>query len=351
MAGGSKKVILLALGANGFLFPLFHQWVLTGDWFRFPRRFLALTALSRARWIALSERHGAAWEADANGTLWIAVDDEELELVEKKARLYREHGVEAEVLSPQEMERLEPQLRRGFAGALRVPGDRVIYPPLAARWLLERAIDKGARVKLGLEVAAIQDQAVRTTDGTLAAECIVNAAGPHASRLTRGLPIEPRKGHLVITERYPGFCTHQLVELGYLKSAHTMTTESVAFNVQPRLTGQLLIGSSRELVGWDPTINRSIVASMLERAVDFLPGVGRLEAIRTWTGFRPATPDKLPLIGRWPDVDGLWIAAGHEGLGITTALATGEILAALIVGGESPISPGPFDPARFSTEN
>ena len=86
---------------------------------------------------------------------------------------------------------------------------------------------------------------------------------------------------------------------------------------------------------------------MLARAIDFLPGLGRITAIRTWTGFRPATPDKLPLIGRWPATPGLWIAAGHEGLGITTSLGTAALLADLILGRTPAIDAAPFDPSRI----
>ena len=77
-----------------------------------------------------------------------------------------------------------------------------------------------------------------------------------AARLTPGLAIRPRKGHLVITDRHPGFVTHQLLELGYLKSAHGSDAASVAFNVQPRATGQLLIGSSRQYDVEDPAVDR-----------------------------------------------------------------------------------------------
>ena len=178
------------------------------------------------------------------------------------------------------------------------------------------------------------------------AQFVVNAAGVHAGVLTPELPISPRKGHLAITDRYPDFCRHQLVELGYLASAHVMTVESVAFNVQPRLTGQMLIGSSRELVGWDGSVNRRILARMLERAKHFLPAIAPLNIIRTWTGFRPATPDKLPLIGAWPAVPGLFIAAGHEGLGITTALGTAAILAACMIGKTAPVDDTPYAPTR-----
>jgi glycine/D-amino acid oxidase-like deaminating enzyme len=158
------------------------------------------------------------------------------------------------------------------------------------------------------------------------------------------LPIAPRKGHLVITDRYPGFLRHQVIELGYLKSAHTLARESVACNVQPRKTGQLLIGSSRELVGWDPTINGPLRARMLRRAAEYAPGLLRLRALRSWMGFRPATPDHLPLVGMWEP--GLWVAAGHEGLGVTTAPGTGRLLADLVLGRTPPLDPGPYDPRR-----
>jgi glycine/D-amino acid oxidase-like deaminating enzyme len=156
----------------------------------------------------------------------------------------------------------------------------------------------------------------------------------------------PRKGHLLITERMPGFVHHQLVELGYLASAHTMDAASTAFNVQPRATGQLLIGSSRELVGRDASVNRRVLGEMLSRAVSFLPSLAWAAGVRAWTGFRPATPDKLPLIGAWPAARGVWIAAGHEGLGITTAPGTAAILAALITGRTPPLDAAPYDPAR-----
>jgi glycine/D-amino acid oxidase-like deaminating enzyme len=180
----------------------------------------------------------------------------------------------------------------------------------------------------------------------LEAGLVLNAAGAAAASLTPGLPLIPRKGHLAITDRYPGFCRHQLVELGYLQSAHTLSTESVAFNVQPRRTGPILIGSSRELVGWDARVNRRVLGRMLARAAAFLPGLASLSTIRSWVGFRPATPDKLPLIGAWERVPGLWIAAGHEGLGITTSLGTARLLADLILGRSPALDPTPFAPGR-----
>ena len=93
-------------------------------------------------------------------------------------------------------------------------------------------------------------------------------------------------------------------------------------------------------------MNRDILRRMLDRASAFMPSLTDLSVIRTWTGFRPTTPDKLPLIGPWPALAGCWIAAGHEGLGITTSVGTGRLIADLVVGRTPPIDAVPFAPAR-----
>lgn len=305
----------------------------------------ALTAASRRLWEEVAEALPEDVEDEACGTLWVAADEEEMRLVARKEAAYRAHGVAAQVLDARQLAAEEPNLREGLAGGLLVPHDRVLYPPNAARWLLAQAKARGAELREGWPVASLAPRRAVGPNGNLEAGVVVNAAGAEAARLTPGLPIEPRKGHLVITDRCASpFCRHQLVELGYLKSAHTMGKESVAFNVQPRKTGQLLIGSSRELVGWDASVNRALCGQMLRRAIEFLPGLARLSALRTWVGFRPATPDKLPLIGPWED--GLLVAAGHEGLGITTALATGALVRDLVLGRAPQIDPAPYAPTR-----
>jgi glycine/D-amino acid oxidase-like deaminating enzyme len=143
---------------------------------------------------------------------------------------------------------------------------------------------------------------------------------------------------------------HQLVELGYLKSAHSLTADSVAFNVQPRKTGQVLIGSSRQFGDEGTAVRTEIVSAMLERAQFYLPEIGTCSAIRTWTGFRAATPDKLPLIGPWPGDETVLLATGHEGLGITTSLATARLIADALTGATSEISTQPYLPVRFFGE-
>jgi len=315
-----------------------------------PAQF-ALTAYSRRLWEDLAPELPASCEDRRTGTLWIAADASELAPLRAKGEAHRAQGVFAEDLSEGDLAREEPNLRRGLAGALRVPEDRVVYPPAAARWFLERAERRGARRREGVEVVAIGPGSVRTRTEEIPAGTVVNAAGAAAPLLTPGLAILPRKGHLVITDRYPGFCRHQLVELGYLASAHGAGIErrsvSVAFNLQPRATGQMLLGSSREFAGFDGSVNRGIRARMIRRGLAFMPALAGLSAIRTWVGFRPATPDNLPLVGRWPRTRGLFVAAGHEGLGVTTALGTARLAADAILGRESAIDPAPYAPGRL----
>jgi glycine/D-amino acid oxidase-like deaminating enzyme len=273
----------------------------------------------------------------------VASDAEEMEEAHAKAERYAASGLETEIVDARQLQALEPALRPGLAGGLRVPSDQVLYPVGAARFLLQRALARGAVLRKET-VQALEIGGVRSNGGFLAADAVVLAAGLGTTNLLPGLPIQPRKGYLAITGRVPGLVHHQLVELGYLKSAHGRGTASVAFNVQPRATGQLLIGSSREFAGTEGSPNRELLGRMLRKALTFLPGLAQVPVIRTWTGFRPCGPGNLPVIGPWPASPGLFVAAGHEGLGITTALVTAELVAHHVLGTPAFSDPAPFLP-------
>jgi len=314
-----------------------------------PPAEFALTAYSLEVWREIVPHLPEDGEDDPCGTLWVAEDEDEMAHAKGQARSFATRAVRAELLDARGLSQLEPSLRTGFVGGLFLPDDRVIYPPAVTRFFLQRAIRHGAQVRERVEVRSIEStrpgcMAVHTATGRIGAGQVVNAAGAFAPALTPGLPIEPRKGHLVITDRYPGLVRHQMVELGYVKSAHAGSGASVAMNIQPRRTGQILIGSSREYVGWDSSINREVRGRMLARAAHYVPALRELSAIRTWIGFRPSTADKLPLIGEWEP--GLTIAAGHEGLGITTASGTAALIADLLTGATPAIDPVPYHPRR-----
>jgi glycine/D-amino acid oxidase-like deaminating enzyme len=310
---------------------------------------LALSALSLDVW----HDWGPRMNADAPrcayvmpGTLWIAADAEEMEEAQRKHARLRAAGLECELLGAPALALAEPALRPGLAGALRVDGDGWVYAPDAAEWLLRSAAP--AIVVEHARVQSIDAKGVMLADGGRRdAGAVLLAAGIQATQLCPELPIRPKKGHLAITDRYPGTVKHQLVELGYVKSAHHGSGTSVAFNVQPRPTGQLFIGSSRQFDTTDPAVEPAILGRMLDRAIGYLPVLAECNAIRTWTGFRAATPDSLPIIGPHPWRRNLWLAVGHEGLGVTTAPATARLLAAQLTGSTLPLDAQPYVPTRF----
>lgn len=311
----------------------------------------ALTRYSQQLWRAVRPDLPPDGEYEECGTIWVAADEEEMAEVWRKHEYYAKRGVPTEVLDSQRLRQLEPNLRDRLAGGLLVPQDGVLYPPCAARFLVERAQKRGTELRLGASAVQIGKARVRLSDGSeISGEIIVNAGGAWAPELAPGIEIKKRKGHLLITDRYPGFLRHQVVELGYLKSAHSVSSDSVAFNVQPRRTGQILIGSSRQYGAENKEVDHGILRRMLQRAQEYMPALGTMSAVRTWTGFRAATPDKLPLIGPWPADTSVFLATGHEGLGITTSLATARLLVDQITGTKPEIPIEPYLPSRTAKE-
>jgi glycine/D-amino acid oxidase-like deaminating enzyme len=305
-----------------------------------------LTRYSRDLWVKLAPEIPPEGEFRRCGTIWVAADEEEFAAAVKKHAWYGERGVRAEVLDAQAVAEAEPNLRPGLAGGLLVPDDAVVYAPWIAGWFLRRC--SAVTLRVCAPVATVDSSGVVLAGGeNIACGAVVCAAGCWAAAILPGLPIRPRKGHLAITDRCPGFVQHQLVELGYVKNAHGSAAESVAFNVQPRATGQVLLGSSRQFGDESPEVRWPVLARMIERATAFMPALAKLPAIRVWTGFRAATTDQLPLIGPHEEMKNVTLATGHEGLGITTALATAELVAAHIMGREPAIPAAPYLPSRF----
>jgi glycine/D-amino acid oxidase-like deaminating enzyme len=311
---------------------------------------IVLSRYSRDLWLDLAPQLRLRDAFARCGTLWVAADDEEWQAARSMHAAFEAQGVVAQLLDAPALRACEPALAASMAGGLRIEHDSIVYAPTVAEWLLTRS--PGAaniRVRLGATVTSVDASGVTLADGErVGAGQVIVANGLGAQQLVPSLPLQPKKGHLLITDRYPGLIRHQLLELGYIKSAHHAVGTSVAFNAQPRPTGQLLIGSSRQFDTTDPTVEMPVLAQMLQRAARYLPVLPTLNGIRAWTGFRAASPDGLPLIGPAGDfAPGVWLATGHEGLGVTTSLATAKLLAVQIVGTLAPIPVEPYLPVRF----
>jgi D-hydroxyproline dehydrogenase subunit beta len=311
---------------------------------------LALTRFGRLLWDAEASSAGVAHDYRPSGTLWIAASPEEMPAAEAKRQRYADSAVRCQVLTAAACAAEEPALRPGLAGGLLVPDDSVAYPPQSAAALFAAACEGGATLVRGRVVALTPDGVELAGGRIVRGRVIIVANGERSVDLLPELPVVAKKGHLAITDRAPGLLRHQLVELGYLASAHALDEDSTAFNVQPRPTGQVLIGSSRQPGSTSREVDYGILGRMLARACAFLPALERLPCLRVWTGLRAATPDGLPLVGPHPWRSGVWLATGHEGLGITTALATAKLLTAQLCGGAPDIPVAPYLPRRLPFE-
>lgn len=310
---------------------------------------LELCLLSLRLWDQFLARHPGVGEPLHCGTLWVAADEHQMQEAALRAERLGARGYQAEILGGDALARLEPALRGGLCGAVRVTGDKVVYPPAVAAFLAQRLVDEGGALRCGQRVLAVRDGVALLADGTrLFAKHIVVAAGAQVATLLPEVPVAGRKGHLAITDRYPGRLSHQVVSMDYGQAAATPDALAVAANVQPRATGQWLVGSCRQDGQPGAEVDPAVLAQVLRHAIALLPCLGGMNIIRAWTGMRPATPDGLPLIGPMQTRPGVWLAAGHEGLGVTTAFGTAQLLADQLMGRASAIDRAPYLPARFT---
>lgn len=307
---------------------------------------LALAHYSLGLWEAFSDLEEA--EFSRCGTLWVARNDRELAAAGQRVARLKTAGIDAQPLDAQALYECEPALVPGLAGGMLVSREAVVYPPRVANVLVQRAQTRGARLYAGRRAQSLQRGGVRLDDDTRLSGPVLVATGCALPALLPMLPMRARKGHLVITDRYPDLIRHQLLELGYADSAHGDADSSVAFNVQPRPTGQILLGSSREFHATDAAVSPAMVQRMLERSFAFVPRLRELQALRIWTGFRPTTPDGRPYLGAVPGSVDQWVAAGHEGLGVTTALGSAKLMIDLIQGRPPAIDPAPYAPSRMA---
>jgi glycine/D-amino acid oxidase-like deaminating enzyme len=210
---------------------------------------------------------------------------------------------------------------------------------------LTREFAAAVTTQEGTEVASVAGRSVSLGNGErITCEHVVVATG--AWDLV-GLPVEPRKGQLVALDAPPGFVRHKLFEYGYVEAAAGGAAElAVAAVIEQTLDGDtVLVGSSRERVGFDPEVGEAVTEAMLARAARFVPGLADFEPRRAWCGFRPWLPDGLPAIGELEP--GVWVSTGHEGSGVGLGPISGLLLAEAISGDAPRFDLAPFDPRRF----
>lgn len=300
-----------------------------------------LALYSAARWRALADEAGPAFEYEAKGGLVVASDDRELAALSRLAAEQRAGGVVAEAVD--ELTELEPHIAPGLAGGVYYPQDAQVQPMLATAHLLRLS---GARIVTGT-VVDVTDAGVRTDGGDLAADAVVNAAGTWSGQF--GVPILPRRGFVLVTEPLPVLVRHKVYAADYVADV-AADTESLRTSpvVEGTRSGTILIGASRERVGFDRTPSVAVLRALAAGAIRLFPVLAGVAAIRAYVGFRPYAPDHLPVIGADPRLPGLFHACGHEGAGIGLAAGTGALIADLITGRPPALDVAPFRPDRFA---
>jgi D-amino-acid dehydrogenase len=257
--------------------------------------------------------------------------------------LLRAHGVPVEVWDRARIEREEPALKPGVVGGLYWPNDAHIRPDRYVAALAERARAAGVTIRERSEVSGFERNGVRLVavcfgSERLAAPQILLAAGawspPIARDLGLRLPIQPGKGYSITYSRPPQTPRRPLV---LAEPRVCVTTWGSGFR----------LGSTMEFAGYDETMNRVRLDALVRGAQAFLHEPVGPERIEDWWGWRPMTPDDLPIIGPSTRVQGLWFATGHGMLGMSMSNATAELLAAQMLGQDSAIDPRPYLPGRF----
>lgn len=310
---------------------------------------LDLCLMSLGLWRDFLERNPGVGDTVNCGTLWVAENDHQMIEAEQRAARLTARGWNADMVRGDQLRVLEPELRDGLCGGLRVGGDSVVYPPAVAQHLALELQARGGKLRLGSRVLGVESGAVVMADGSrLAADRIVVAAGAQVAALLPEVPVFGRKGHLAITDRYPGRLSHQVVSMNYGQTEAGSGALAVAANIQPRASGQWLVGSCRQDGQADTSLDPAALAAVLRTGIGLFPCLAQMNVIRAWAGMRPASPDGRPIIGAHPFLPGVWIAAGHEGLGVTTAFATARLLADQMMGRRCAIDVAPYSPARFS---
>jgi glycine oxidase len=294
----------------------------------------------------LMRESGVDPEYDKEGILYCALDAGEQRNLEGRARWQRGAGLggELEELDGAAARRIEPRLSPEVCYALHLPNNRRVENRKLTRAYVAAAIRAGAEFREGAPVAEIVARnsdrvGLRLEDGSRhEADFVINAAGAWAAAI-RGLEADritmrPVRGQIVCFQGQPGMLGPAIFSLrGYLV---------------PRRDGRLLAGSTMEEAGFDRSVTMAGVGRIVAGANALVPALGALAFREAWAGFRPATEDKLPILGPSAVHPNVFWATAHFRSGILLSALTGEVIADLVMGRKPSFDLTPFSPRRFS---
>lgn len=331
-----------------------------------PEIHLLLSRESKRLYQELSQVLPVDIQYRETGSIAIVEQPERMTAFGETVRRLQAGGVKCQILSPDELIAMEPRIAADVGGGAYFEDDAQVNPLYTTQALARAAQERGAVIEtfceaIGIECSPNQQRvtAVQTPQGRIPAGNVVIATGAWSGQLAKSInlevPILPRKGTLVVTAPLPEdyFSCKIVLAAGYMDSVREGASSGVAVaaNVQQVKNGNLILGSSRQFVGFDASVDPAVVSSMMKRNLRFFPDLANMTAIRTWAGFRPYTPDLLPIISAVDGIEGLYIAAGHEGIGITEAPITGKLISQLITRETTDIPMGDLSFSRFNKLN
>ncbi len=318
---------------------------------------LALAQYSQKLWRGELAEFGHLWEFQSKGGLVVSALPGTQGNLARLAERQRAAGIAVELVPGPELLDFEPQLNPNMSGGAYYPQDAQVQPMLAAAHLLRLARGQGASVHTNTTVTGFLRKGdavtgVVTNMGNVSASAVVNAAGTWGGAIAALADVDvlvlPRKGYVLVTEPLPVMVRHKVYAAEYVDN---VASSDAGLQTSPVVEGTgggtILIGSSRERVGFDKSFDKQVIAAMAAKAIALFPFLSGAKALRSYFGFRPYCPDHLPVIGADPRAPGLWHACGHEGAGIGLSVGTGALIAAELAGVAPAMDLAPFAPERF----
>ena len=328
-----------------------------------PGIHLKMAMESRRLLEELQDQLPVSFEFEKNGGLIVIESEDERVLMEQHVNAQREAGLAVELIDQKQLSTLSPYLSPNLLGATYSSDEGKINPMALTFGFIRGAMQLGAHIITGTKVLDIitdgeQVTSVQTDSGEIKTHTVINAAGAYAPQIGRMLdidiPIRPKRGQLLVTEARPGLLKPCLLTASYIAAKYNSPSKnksSGGLSMDQTHNGNLLLGSTRELVGYDKQNTADGLKQIAARAVRVLPVLKDMMLIRSFAGLRPSTPDGLPILGKVGKIKGFIMAAGHEGDGIALSAITGKLISELIVNGEPTASLDEFNLDRFSTDS
>ena len=318
---------------------------------------LNLAKKSRDLWFDINTDIGGGFELEPKGGIVVSRSQTGINSLKKLAEFQNLNGVSAQIVGRKELSELEPHLSNEIEFGVLYPQDAQCQPMLAAAQMIRAVKRRGGKFNPGENVIDIKSvnnsiSEVVTDKGVYPTNAVINATGTWAGEIAKlagsTLPILPRKGFILVTNAAPKLIWHKVYDADYVANVASGDAQlQSSAVVEGTESGTILIGASRERVGFNSDFSVPILRQLARQAISLFPILESLQLLRAYRGFRPYAPDHLPVVGEDFLVKGLFHVAGHEGAGIGLAPASAQLITELITRKQTFMDASAFSPKRF----